>query len=693
MGTRQTPRTGGRPTRAGRWIAAVAALGLSLLAVFAMQPRASKALTLPSLTVSVPGSSSVTVPGVTTPSVTVPGVTVPSVTVPGVTVPGVTVPSVTVPSVTAPSVPSVTVPSVPSVKAPSVASEPAASVPGTSSGSDGAAGSVPHASAPSTAPSGASPASTPARTSAGSSSAASATSGQPISGANVVVSQSGRAGARGGVGGAPRDRQRGPQRLTQDQLEWLVSRLGGCLASVTPRQRQLLRLRSGFGLERAYNGAQAARILRVSLGRELQLEQAALTSLERASRSSSCAQASGSLSAIATAVVSAPFEIVQRVLGPGQSAAASVSSGSQPAASQQRTPGQPRQSARPHEPAPDQVVNPVASASKKAVISAPGHGGLDWLLLAAAVAALAAAGVAVLVLDRLQPESGPAITLPGWRPRWPRLSPLVGALAAVPLLTRRATRRSRSYDDEAVAELAPGLEPEPLATELVEPPAAPAAADDARLAEATAAFALATRLEREHDLNGAQDAYRRADELGHPDAAFNLGGILAERGDFEGAQALYRRADELGHAAGAFNLGVLLEHENDLAAAEAAYHRSDERGNALAAFNLGTLLHNRGDFAGAEAAYRRADERGDAGGAYSLGNVLAEKGDLAGAECAFHRADGRGHAAGAFNLGVLLEERGDLASAEAAYRRAHEGGYGEVADMARAALVELGRHR
>ena len=332
----------------------------------------------------------------------------------------------------------------------------------------------------------------------------------------------------------------------------------------------------------------------------------------------------------------------------------------------------------------------MASASKSAVISTPGDSGLSWLLLVAAIGALAVAGLVVLVLDRLQPESGPAITLPGWRPRRPRLSQLVAALTALPRPRREAMRRPRPYDGEAIAEIAPALESEPVASGLVEPAPASAAADYARLAEATTAFALATRLEREHDLHGAQGAYRRADELGHPDAAFNLGGVLAECGDFDGAEALYRRADELGHAAGAFNLGVLLEHENDFAAAEAAYRRSDERGNALAAFNLGVLLHNRGDLAGAEAAYRRADERGDAGGAYSLGNVLAERGDLAGAEWAFHRADARGHAAGAFNLGVLLEERGDPASAEAAYRRAREGGHGEVADMARAALVELG---
>jgi len=248
------------------------------------------------------------------------------------------------------------------------------------------------------------------------------------------------------------------------------------------------------------------------------------------------------------------------------------------------------------------------------MISAPADGGLNWLLLAAAIAALVAAGVAVLVLDRLQPESGPALTLPAWRPRRPRLSSLVGALAAVPLLTRPAIRRSRPDDGEGAAELAPAPEAESLDAELVD-----------------------------------------------PDAAFNLGGVLAESGDFEGAQALYRRADELGHVAGAFNLGV--------------------------------LLHDRGDLDGAEAAYRRADERGDAGGAYSLGSVLAEKGDLAGAERAFDRADTRGHAAGAFNLGVLLEERGDLAGAEAAYRRALERGDGEVAEMARGALVEIGLRR
>jgi HAMP domain-containing protein len=213
------------------------------------------------------------------------------------------------------------------------------------------------------------------------------------------------------------------------------------------------------------------------------------------------------------------------------------------------------------------------------VISAPDQGGMDWLLLAVVVAALAAAAAAVLVLRRSQLESGPAVGLPGWRLHRLRLSLLVGAMAALPLLTGRARRRSRAHDGEAagalleppepeLAKIAPApaeveppaaernpasAEAEPPAADLIEPPAAPTAPGDASLAEA-AAFALATTLEREHDLHGEQDAYRRADELGHPDAAFHLGGMLAEHGDLEAATALYCRADELGHAAGAFNL-------------------------------------------------------------------------------------------------------------------------------------------
>jgi TPR repeat protein len=107
----------------------------------------------------------------------------------------------------------------------------------------------------------------------------------------------------------------------------------------------------------------------------------------------------------------------------------------------------------------------------------------------------------------------------------------------------------------------------------------------------------------------------------------------------------------------AFNLGVLLEERKDLPAAEAAYRRADERGHAAASSNLGVLLEGQGDRTGAEAAYRRADQRGETNGS--------------------------------FNLGVLLEETDDLGGAEAAYRRAERSADVNVAQLARAARLEL----
>jgi tetratricopeptide (TPR) repeat protein len=117
------------------------------------------------------------------------------------------------------------------------------------------------------------------------------------------------------------------------------------------------------------------------------------------------------------------------------------------------------------------------------------------------------------------------------------------------------------------------------------------------------------------------------------------------------------RAHELIDADEAFNHGVLLEEQQDLDGAAAAYGRADEHGHAAAASNLGVLLERTGDLAGAETAYRRADERGDA--------------------------------IGAFNLAVLLEEQQDLDGAAAAYRRANQRGPAEVANTARAALLDL----
>lgn len=185
-----------------------------------------------------------------------------------------------------------------------------------------------------------------------------------------------------------------------------------------------------------------------------------------------------------------------------------------------------------------------------------------------------------------------------------------------------------------------------------------------------AAFRLGLLLVQDGNLVEAEDAFRRADERGHPDAAFELALLLMQEGDRDAAKEAFRRADERGHAAAPFDLGILLVQEGDRAAAKEAFGRAEERGHPDAAFNLGALLLQEGDRAGAEESFRQGDHRGDAGAACNLGVLLEQRGDPAGAKEAYRRADERGHAVAAYNLGALLEQEGDLAGAKDAYGRA-----------------------
>jgi peptidoglycan hydrolase-like protein with peptidoglycan-binding domain/Flp pilus assembly protein TadD len=193
-------------------------------------------------------------------------------------------------------------------------------------------------------------------------------------------------------------------------------------------------------------------------------------------------------------------------------------------------------------------------------------------------------------------------------------------------------------------------------------------------------------------VGGRDGAAARVSRRDGAEEAFDLGVQLEQRGNMAGAEAAYRRADQAGHAAAASNLGVLLEQDGALREAEAAYRRADQRGDATAALNLGMLLESRGDLAEAEAAYRRANQRGNGAAASNLGVLLEERGALAEAEDIYRRADRSGDATAAFNLAALLEERGELLEAEGAYARAEHQGNAAVANIARAARVDLRDH-
>ena len=251
-----------------------------------------------------------------------------------------------------------------------------------------------------------------------------------------------------------------------------------------------------------------------------------------------------------------------------------------------------------------------------------------------------------------------------------------------------------------------------------------------RAGDAAAARALGMSLRRVGDIDGAEDALRRAEERGDVEAIIQLAYVLEDdRGDMEAAELAWRRADDAGSVDGSMMLGVMLrgrganreaaeafaraearghkdaaasigsilEDEDDHTGAEAAYRRADARGSIFGAFNLGLLLVNGGDLDGAQVAWQNADERGDAEGAANLGSLLRERGDPAGAEAAYRRADKRGSALGAWQLGEMLEARGDLAEAQVAYERAadRDSPPGAFA-LARVHLlnddVEAGRH-
>ncbi len=99
--------------------------------------------------------------------------------------------------------------------------------------------------------------------------------------------------------------------LSTQKLRRLVTQLKGCLSSLAPQQTEVLVLRTGIGLRHAFSRRTVAQILGVSVQKELQIEQAAVLGLNRASAHSSCANSSVKLPAsVRTAVLQAARGIV-----------------------------------------------------------------------------------------------------------------------------------------------------------------------------------------------------------------------------------------------------------------------------------------------------------------------------------------------------------------------------------------------
>lgn len=502
-------------------------------------------------------------------------------TLPSVTVPSVPVPVVPAPPVSAPPVPSVSVPRVSAPAAPAPpAPAPAASSP-SASWPTAVADTVVQA------------------TTEGVGFTVSPSGTGPVGNASSVAGHSDRAASRRGhAGSAP---------FSERYLIRTVSRLRTCLSVIGSHQARALMLRTGIGVRRRHSRRAVARILRVTLHREGQIERKGVTALRTAAAEGFCAGPSHTTGLTAEANETSLL-------------AAELPT---PLATRSSPPGKRRELHRRHSTSSrSQQSVSGASAGLPLPLPHPGSSSSDLLLIVLAALLAAAAVLAVLarremLRSRLAPAGHgvgrAAATVPARRAGAARAGTAAAAAAGATAIERGRRQdtvvRQRVPEDALAAYRAPGV-----AGDLV------AAAG----------------------LRGAFAALRRADERGDPAGAAGLGVVLEQQGDIAGALAAYRRADERGNVHGTLRLGALLAARGDLRGAIDAYRRADERGNVAGAARLGDLLERQGDLDGAHAAYRRADERGDARGALSLGSLLERRGDRAGAVSAYRRARERG---------------------------------------------------
>lgn len=177
------------------------------------------------------------------------------------------------------------------------------------------------------------------------------------------------------------------------------------------------------------------------------------------------------------------------------------------------------------------------------------------------------------------------------------------------------------------------------------------------------------------DLEGAEAAYREADELQDAEGAILLGYVFKRRGDLTGAANAFRRAEDRGHPEAGSCLGNLLSDTGDIDGARTAYEHSIEAGSTDAVLNLGLMLAQQGAVDEALPHLRAAEGNGDATASWAIGKLLEDREDLQGAATAYRRGADGGNAHAAYGLGSVLEKLGDREGAYAAFQRARDLGH------------------
>jgi tetratricopeptide (TPR) repeat protein len=195
--------------------------------------------------------------------------------------------------------------------------------------------------------------------------------------------------------------------------------------------------------------------------------------------------------------------------------------------------------------------------------------------------------------------------------------------------------------------------------------------------------------ERTGDLDGAEAAYREADQLNDVEGAILLGLVLKQRGDMAGARDALARAEERGHPEAAASLGNLLSDLGDADGAKAAYQRGIAAGSTIAPLNLGLMLAEEGAVDEALHYLRAAQASGDAAASWAIGKLLEDRDDLAGALDAYRKGADGGDRFAAYGLGFALLKQEDLEGARAALKRAEELGHPGAAEVIKSIDVRL----
>jgi tetratricopeptide (TPR) repeat protein len=281
---------------------------------------------------------------------------------------------------------------------------------------------------------------------------------------------------------------------------------------------------------------------------------------------------------------------------------------------------------------------------------------------------------AAFVPDR---RSAPALVKAVWQVRKLASAPTATAVDVV-----RAGKPARDFISRAERQL--GIERGRFgrlvqSDDATEPQLTHAEEDDANVPHTAPAPMTVDELRRvgrerelQGDLDGAEAAYREADERDDAEGALLLGYLYKGRGDHAGAADAFRRAEARGHPEAGSCLGNLLSDLGQAEEAKAAYLRAIDAGSTDAVLNLGLMLAQQGAADEALTYLRRADEAGDSSAAWAIGRLLEDRGDLRDAAAAYGRAADAGMAKAAFDLGAVLETLGDRPGARAAMERARD---------------------